>query len=102
MTSTQRLPTSLQNAARLATIGGDEERPLVYGAGNPSPANLRPRPVDQGKLSFRDSLSNPWPLKSGQRPVFEPGDTYFGIDASRQHPGSLVKDDDPPGHVFVT
>jgi hypothetical protein len=32
---------------------------VIYREGNPSPSNLTPRAIDQGKLSFRDSLSNP-------------------------------------------
>jgi hypothetical protein len=62
---------------------------------------LKPRGVDQGKLSFRESLSNPWPMERGQRPVFEPGDSYFGIDRSRLPPRSVISDNDPPGHVSV-
>src|SRR5437879_1625971 len=79
-----------------------EPPPVLYRAGKPAPSNLRARPVDEGKLSFRDTLSNPWPLRSGQRPVFEPGDPYLGIDASRLPPGSTIPDEDQPSHVFVT
>jgi hypothetical protein len=73
----------------------------IYRAGNPNPSNLRPRPIDGGKLSFRDSLSNPWPLQPGQRPVFEPGDSYFALDPSSLPPGTVIPDNNPPGHVSV-
>src|SRR5437879_4784970 len=72
--------------------GSETTSSPLYRAGKPNPANLKPRPMDQGKLSFRDSLSNPWPLETGQRPVFQPGDSYFGIDPSRLPSGSVVPD----------
>jgi len=75
--------------------------PRLYRAGKPNPANLKPRAVDQGKLSFRDSLSNPWPIEAGQRPVFQPGDSYFAIDPSRLPAGSVIPDSHPQGHVSV-
>ena len=81
--------------------GTDTPAPRLYRAGKPNPANLKPRGVDRGKLSFRDSLSNPWPLETGRRPVFQPGDSYFGIDPSRLPSGSVIPDDDPPGHVTI-
>jgi len=31
---------------------------IIFRAGNPSPSNFRPRPVDRGFLSFRNRLSN--------------------------------------------
>jgi hypothetical protein len=75
--------------------------PVIYRAGRPNPANLKPRAIDDGKLSFRDSLSNPLPRRSDERPVFLPGEPYFGVDSSRLPPGTVVQDDDPPGHVLV-
>ncbi len=74
---------------------------VIYREGTPRPGNLTPRAVDDGALSFRDSLSNPWPLAPGQRPVFRPGEPYIGIDTSRLPPGSVIPDNIPPGHVSV-
>jgi hypothetical protein len=34
--------------------------------GTPSPGNLAPRADDKGMLSFRSTLSNPFPLEPGQ------------------------------------
>lgn len=73
----------------------------IFREGNPSPGNLTPRSVDEGILSFRDSLSNPWPLQPGQRPVFRPGEPYFQIDTTKLPPGSVIPDNIPPGHVGV-
>ena len=81
--------------------GENTASPRLYRAGQPNPSNLKPRAVDQGKLSFRNSLSNPWPLGSGGRPVFQHGDAYFGVDPSRLPPGSVIPDPDSPGHVLV-
>ena len=102
--------TTPKGGAKTSRIGSPETSPRipagdlperVFRAGNPNPANLRPRPIDGGKLSFRDSLSNPWPLRPGQRPVFEPGDPYFAVDPSKLPPGTVFVDDRPPGHVSV-
>jgi RHS repeat-associated protein len=70
----------------------------IYRAGRPSPSNLKPRPGEDA-LSFRNSLSNPLPNTG--RPVFRPGDDYFGIDPSKLPPGSVIHDNAPPGHVSV-
>jgi RHS repeat-associated protein len=75
--------------------------PVIFRSGNPNPGNLTPRPIDQGNLSFRDSLSNPYPLEPGQKPVFGRGDSYFGVDTSKLPPGSVIPDNTPPGHVTV-
>jgi RHS repeat-associated protein len=74
---------------------------VIYRSGDPNPGNLTPRPQDDGKLSFRDSLSNPWPLSPGQRPVFRPGDRYLAVDATQLPAGSVIYDNVPPGHVSV-
>ena len=94
-------PEALEDEGHAVRIGWKSSSIVVYRAGRPNPSNLRPRPVDQGKLSFRDTLSNPCPLQSGERPVFKPGDGYFGIDISRLPPGSVIQDDKPPGHVLI-
>ncbi|HMB02975.1 MAG TPA: hypothetical protein VKP69_04445 [Isosphaeraceae bacterium] len=75
--------------------------PVIYRAGKPNPGNLKPRAIDNGKLSFRDSLSNPLPRSLEDRPVFPIGESYFGVDPSRLPPGTVVRDDDPPGHLVV-
>ena len=84
------------NAAAEGDPGG-----TIYREGTPSPSNLKPRPSDNGKLSFRSSLSNPYPLAEGQRPVFRPNEPYFGIDTSQLPDGSITYDNIPPGHVSV-
>ncbi len=75
---------------------------VIYRAGKTNPGNLTPRGADNGVLSFRSSLSNPYPLNPGQRPVFQLGDDYFGVDTSKLPPGSVRPDNIPPGHVGVT
>jgi RHS repeat-associated protein len=74
---------------------------IIYRGGGTNPGSLTPRPQDEGELSFRNSLSNPWPLPEGQRPPLPAGKPYFGVDTSKLPPGSVVYDDVPPGHVFV-
>lgn len=87
----------VDDAARAA----DDIPGVIYRAGKPSPSNLTVRAGEEG-LSFRDTLSNPYPLAPGQRPVFRVGDDYFGISTSRLPPGSVRPDNIPPGHVTVT
>ena len=71
----------------------------IYREGGRSPSNLKPRPGED--LSFRDSLSNPYPTPPGGRPVFRPGKQYIEVDASKLPPGSVHPDNVPPGHVTV-
>ncbi|MCA9933099.1 MAG: hypothetical protein KC415_04210, partial [Anaerolineales bacterium] len=78
-----------------------DENTIIYRGGGTNPGNLTPRPQDKGMLSFRDSLSNPYPLAEGQRPVLEPGKGYFGVHTSHLSPGSVIFDNVPPGHVSV-
>jgi hypothetical protein len=79
--------------------------PIVYRTGRPTPSNLTPRPQDAGGLSVRDSLSNP--VKPGTagpldgRPVFPPGADYTAIDTSKLPPGSVIIDNQPPGHGVI-
>lgn len=73
----------------------------IFRNGDASPSNLTPRPKDDRVLSFRDSLSNPYPLPPGQLPVLRPGNEYRQFDVSKLPPGSVVFDHDPPGHVGV-
>ena len=70
----------------------------IFRGGGKSPSNLTPRPGEKG-LSFRDSLSNPYP--KGDRPVFRPGDRAIEMDPSKLPPGSVIRDNVPPGHVTV-
>jgi hypothetical protein len=71
----------------------------LFRSGGKNPGNLTPRPGEEG-LSFRDSLSNPYP--KGDRPVFRPGDKYIEVDPLRLPPGSVMRDNIPPGHVTVS
>ena len=73
----------------------------IFRQGGASPSNLKPRPKDEGVLSFRESLSNSYPLPPGQLPVFRPGKEYRQFDVSKLPPGSVIYDHHPPGHVGV-
>ena len=79
--------------------------PDIYRSGGTNPANLTPRPSDDGILSFRSSLTNPIDTVNGGpfggRPVFPPGKPYFTIDTSKLPLGSVIPDNVPPGHVGV-
>ena len=68
---------------------------VIYRAGKTNPGNLTPRAVDDGVLSFRDSLSNPYPLEPGQQPVFRFGDNYFGVETSKLPAGSVMRTGPP-------
>jgi hypothetical protein len=70
----------------------------IYRNGGSNPANLTIR-KGQADLSFRNSLSDP--IGPDTQPVFT-DDQYIGVDASRLPEGTVVLDDDPPGHVSVT
>jgi hypothetical protein len=72
----------------------------IYREGGPNPSNLKARPGED--LSFRDSLSNPYPTPPGGRPVFRPGKSYIEADPSKLPPGSVHADNMPPGHVTVS
>lgn len=72
---------------------------LIYREGAPNPGNLRPRPIDAGRVSFRNSLSNPIP--KGERAVFRPGEPYFAVDTSLLPVEKVIRDDNPPGHVSI-
>jgi RHS repeat-associated protein len=74
--------------------------PFIYRAGGTNPGNLTPRP-GEAALSFRDSLSNPYPLSPGEQPVFRAGQPYIKVDTSRLPAGSVARDNVPPGHVSV-
>jgi hypothetical protein len=71
---------------------------VIFRAGKPNPGNLTPRAVDDGVLSFRDSLSNPYPLESGQRAVFRFGDNYFGVETGKLPTGSVTRSG-AAGHI---
>jgi hypothetical protein len=80
-------------------VGGADG--LIFRGGNKTLKNLTSRPVDNEILSFRDSLSNSYPLPPGQRPVLAPGRKYLEFDSSKFPPGSVIFDHNPPGHVGV-
>ena len=78
----------------------------IYRGGGKNPGSLTPRAVDEGMLSTRDSLSNPWPLAPGQKPTFPVGGPYQVIDTAKLPPGTVIRDGAPfgpqvPGHVSV-
>jgi hypothetical protein len=76
----------------------DNGRNIIWRAGKTNPGNFK-APAD-GAVSFRSSLSNPWPMpKTG--PVFAPGEPFSGIDISQLPPWSVEFDNVPPGHVSV-
>ena len=71
-----------------------------YRAGGRNLGNFRLRP-GESMISARTSLSNPWPLSPGQRPVFRLGDDYVEIDPGRLSGGYEI-DIEPDGHVSIT
>ena len=73
----------------------------VYRGGGKNPGSLKPRPVDEGMLSVRDSLSNPWPLKPGQQPPLPVGKPIQVIDTAKLPKGTVIPDNIPPGHVSI-
>ncbi len=78
----------------------------LYRSGGKSPSNFTTRPSDNGLLSTRDSLSNPYPLAPGQQPPLPAGKPIQVIDTSRLPAGSVVPDGAPygyqaPGHVSI-
>jgi hypothetical protein len=89
-----------------ASVATEAIPSVIYREGTPRPGNLTPRAVDDGMLSFRDSLSNPWTPPAerppGWRPVLRPDEPYIGIATSQLPPGSVIPDNVPPGHVSVT
>jgi hypothetical protein len=96
--------SNLSTGLMAASLGGDLAPigpGIIYRAGRTNPGNLIPRPSDEGMLSFRDSLSNPWPLEAGQRPVFSPGDDFIAVDSNKLPIESVIFDNNPPGHVSV-
>jgi hypothetical protein len=59
----------------------------IYRGGGSNAGNLQARPgKDPDGLSFRDSLSNPYPKGEGQPPL-RPGKEYIEVDPSRLHRG---------------
>jgi hypothetical protein len=80
-------------------VGGADG--TIFRNGGTAPNNLTPRPKDEDVLSFRDSLSNPYPLPPGQVPVLRIGNDYRQFDVSKLPPGSVIFDHNPPGHVGV-
>ena len=96
--------SNLSTGLMAASMGGDLAPVgpgIIYRAGRTNPSNLKPRQMDEGMLSFRDSISNPWPLEPGERPVFSPGDDFIAVDSTKLPDGSVVFDNNPPGHVSV-
>lgn len=94
-------PSSTVSAAQLvagfcvATKDAAGESGVIFRGGSQTDNAL----TDKGSgLSFRDSLSNP---ANPDQAVLRPGEKYFGVDTSRLPPGSVVRDNVPPGHVSV-
>jgi hypothetical protein len=77
------------------SAGGGAEGGEIYRSGGRSPSELQ-HGVD---VSFRDSLSEPWPQGSSG-PVFNKRE-YIVVDTKALPPGSVVYDHNPPGHVTV-
>ena len=65
--------------------------------GEKNPGNLPPRAKDRGRLSFWESLDASFEGSA----VFLPGDDHIAIDANLLPAGSVVFDNNPPGHVSV-
>jgi RHS repeat-associated protein len=75
----------------------------IYRGGGTNPGNFKPG--SDGGVSFRDSLSNPYPLEPGQQPVFGHGAKWSGINTGDLPPGSVRFDGGTgryaAGHVSV-
>lgn len=98
--------TSVLRGAAAAKAASAETPALLYRGGGSNPSSLTPRPVDNGMLSTRGSLSNPWPLQPGQKPPLPAGQPIQVIDTARLPTGSVVVDGAPfgaqaPGHVSI-
>lgn len=80
----------------------DDVPSIIWREGRPSPSNMG---NGSEGLSFRDSLSNPYPTPDGMQPVFRR--EAYAIDTSKLPPGSVTPDGmfdskiTPPGHVTV-
>jgi hypothetical protein len=99
-----------QTASTTAAVSEGEAAAAIpeklYRGGGSNPGNLTPRPKDEGMLSTRDSLSNPWPLAPGQKPPLPAGEPIQVIDTSKLPVGSVKVDgaphgSQPPGHVSI-
>lgn len=71
---------------------------IVYRGGGPNPGNWKAKPGQDH--STRDTVSNPWPMPS-TGPVFRVRKPITEVDAAKLPPGSVVRDNDPPGHVNI-
>lgn len=91
-------PSSATRASQSSGGGSAPQSDIIYRGGGSNPGNLKTRPGESA-VSFRDSLSNP--TGSRQSPVFKPGDQYIGVDTNKLPFGSVVRDNNPPGHVSV-
>jgi len=92
-------PAMEENADfRHSTLAAENTVPsVIYRGGGKNPGSLTPRAVDEGMLSTRDSLSNPWPLAPGQKPTFPFGGPYQVIDTAKLLPGTVIRDGAPFG-----
>jgi RHS repeat-associated protein len=85
--------------ANRAGAAASDLPPIIYRQGGSNPGNFVPRPIDEGALSFRDSLSNP--IDAAAKPVMNPGKPWVAVDTTKLPPGSVIPDGVPPGHVTV-
>jgi hypothetical protein len=90
----------------VAAKGGAEVPEYLYRGGKTNPGNLTPRPSDNGMLSTRDSLSNPWPLPPGAKPPLPADAPIQVIQTSKLPPGTVHVDGAPfgpmaPGHASI-
>ena len=92
-----------EESATVSTTVPDEHviPAFIYRSGGKNPGNLTPRAVDEGLLSARDSLSNPWPLKPGERPPLPVGAPIQVISTAKLPPGSVTPGGGSPGHVSI-
>jgi hypothetical protein len=93
-------PVLVHNKPDLETVQNPQLPSIIYRQGGTTPSDFKRSP-----FSFRDSLSNPinppLPGPLGKNPVFDLGREYIGVDPSKLPPGSVILDNDPPGHVNV-
>ena len=88
--------------ASMAPEGAVPARPVpprIYRSGRYNESAAKDIRVDADGVSFRDSISNPFP-KPENLPM-RPG-PYIIVDPSKLPPGTVIPDGVPPGHVTVT
>jgi hypothetical protein len=87
-------PASQAGFAAGACVAAEDDIPqLIFRTGSRTDNAL----TDPGGVSFRSSVSS---SADGQQ-IFRPGDEIWAVNTDQLPDGSVVVDDNPPGHVSV-